>query len=462
MNADRRLFTVEEALHLDHETNAANHREHLNPRLVNLLKIVNADQPFVRAEGPYLWDAEGVRWLDVLSGFAAANLGHNPPQVWAAVNRVSGLPNLVEGLGPIAGALAHNLAMLTPGNLTRAYFANSGAEVIDASIKLARAVTSRPRLVSCQKAFHGRTVGALSLMDKADYHDPFVPLLGHVTYIPFGDTDALEKALRGRNVAAFIVEPLQAEGGFISPPPGYLRHARDLCAHYGTLMVVDEIQTGMGRTGTMFALDTEDVIPDVLLLGKALGGAVMPLSALLTTDDLYFAAKGDTPRTPFHTSTYGSNTRACAAGMATIQAIIEEDLPRRAAEAGDYLIERLRELQSHQPMIADIRGRGLMIGLEVESLTHGLGTVLTGGMANRLSEEYLGILVLKELFTKHRIFTAYTANNPNVLRIQPPLNIEREDLDYLVDALDASLSAIRSFSRGALQSIPDLLRVRRA
>lgn len=456
----RRLITLKEALNLDGQQNIAHHLSYLNPRLVTLAKIGEVDKPLVRASGPSFWDSDGNHYLDFLGGLAALHLGHNHPRLNDALDRVRDLPNLVEGLNLLAGPLAHNLAALSPGELNRVYFANSGAEVVDAAIKLARAATGRVKLVACHKGFHGRTIGALSVMDRLEYREPFAPLLADVAFVPFGDSEALQSALRRCDVAGFIVEPIQGEAGIIIPPDGYLKAVRDLCTHYGTLFIADEIQTGLGRTGAMFAIEHEDVVPDVILLGKALGGGVMPLSALLTTDDLWHESKGGTARSPFHTSTFGGNTRACAAGLAMLEVLMEERLADRAAASGIHLLDRLRDLQRRQPLIADIRGRGLMIGIEFTSETCGLIKFATGGLINRLSREYFAALAVKQLLTKHGIMTGLTLNNQNVLRLQPPLNIERRHLNYLVESLEATLEALGSFTRAAMRNMPDIIRAR--
>lgn len=452
------LITLEEALCLDQQQNVAYHRRHLNSRLTALLELIKADRPLVRASGPYFWNRDGNQYLDFLAGYAALSLGHNHPRVCEAVDKVKTLPNLVEGLSLLAGALAHNLAALAPGTLQRVYFANSGAEVVDAAIKLARAATSRVKLVACHRGFHGRTIGALSVMDRREYSEPFAPLLADVAFVPFGDSEVLEAVLRRRDVAGFIVEPIQGEAGIILPPAGYLKAARELCTHYGTLLIADEIQTGLGRTGMMFAVEWEDVVPDVLLLGKSLGGGIMPLSALLTTDALWHASKGGTARSPFHTSTFGGNTRACAAGLATLEVLTSERLTERAAALGAYLLDRLRDLQRRQPLIADVRGRGLMIGVEFAPATRGLATFVTGGLIDRLSHEYLTGLILMRLLNQHRVMTAFTLNNPNVLRLEPPLNIKQEHLDYFVASLNETLQKQGSFTRAALRSWRLLLR----
>jgi len=454
------LISLEESLRLSQERNLINHRQYLNPRLAKLLSLIDLDRVFVRASGVNLWDRDGNQYLDFLSGLASINVGHNHPRICAASDKVREWPNLVEGLSVHAGALAHNLATIAPGKLQRVYFANSGAEVVDAALKLAVSATGRKKLVACQKGFHGRTIGALSMMDRNEYREPFAPLLADVLFVPFGDREILEAVLRQGDVAGFLVEPIQGEGGIIVPPPGYLKAARDLCANHGTLFIADEIQTGFGRTGSMFAVECEGVSPDVLLLGKTLGGGIMPISALLTTDSLYRACKGETDRTPFHNPTFGGNTRACAVALATLEVLNEERLPERAAASGAYLIEQLHALKDRQPLIADVRGRGLMIGLEFAPATEGFRSVLTGGLINRLSRHFITSLIIKQLILKHNIITSFTLNDYNVLRLQPPLNIEQEHLDYFVEKLEEVLEDMQSFIQAAVRDLANLVRAR--
>lgn len=454
------LISIDRALRLTPAENAAYHRRHVNPRLATLLELIGAGKPLVRASGSYYWDSDGTRVLDFLSAFGALPFGHNPAAVHAAVDRVSELPNLVEGLSLLSGALAHNLAQIAPATLTRVFFANSGTEVVDAAVKLAKAATGRPGLVACRGAFHGRSIGALSLMDGPTHQQPFGALLPDVSHVGFGDLEALERVLSKRTVAALLIEPVQAEAGMVVPPDGYLHAARDICAHYGTLFVADEVQTGLCRTGCVFAVDHEQVIPDVLLLGKALGGGVMPLSALLTSDTLFRDAGGGTAKSPFHESTYAANTRACAAGMATLHLLLAEKMHVRAASAGAYLIGRLRDLQSVCPTIAAVRGRGLMVGIEWAPPMACVATRPVSGVVNRLSHEYFSGLVIRELLTNHRIMTAYTLNNPNVLRLQPALDVTREQIDTVVESLATVLSSRWNLARVAGRSWTALLKAR--
>lgn len=456
------LLSLDEALRLARANNNDYHRAHLNPRFAALAELTGFDEIFVRADGAYLWDIYDQQYLDLVAGYGAVGLGHNHPRLCGALQAASALPNLVQGLNPLAGALAHNLSALAPGALTRIHLAHSGADAVDAAIKLARAAAGRTRLVACVNGFHGRSIGALSLTHRTAITKPFRPLLPGVTWVPYGDSAALDQALRSRDVAAFFVEPIQGEGGIVAPPMGYLHVARDMCRRYGTLFVADEIQTGLGRTGALFAVEDERVVPDVLLLGKILGGGVVPLSAVLTTEAIFRAAGGGTVPTPFAASTYGITTLASAIGLAVLESLQAEDLPRRAANTGEHLLEQLRLLQRRQPLIADVRGRGLMIGIALAPALHGVANFVTGGAVNRLSRAYFASFVSIELMRRHRILTATTLNDPNVLRVEPPLNVDSADLDRFVDALDCSLRACGSFLRVARQEAPRLLRGMRA
>jgi putrescine aminotransferase len=445
-------ISLEDALQMTRTRNIEYHTRHLNPRLAKLLRIMDADLPIVRASGSYFWDADGRRFLDFLTGFGALALGNNHPRMQEALRLVAEVPVLIQGLNHLAGALAHNLTILAPEGLARAFFANSGAEAVDASIKLARAATGKSKLVACHKCFHGRTLGALSLFDNLDFRSAFEPLLPGVMHVKYGDPESLEAALRNRDVAAFIVEPVQGEGGIHVPPSGYLREVRRLCSRYGALMIADEVQTGLGRTGIMFAVNHEDVSPDVLLLGKGLGGGLMPLSAVLTTEAVFRAAKCATPRSPFQTPTFGANARSCAAGIAALEVLTIEHLPARAADMGAYLLERLRELQQRHPVIAEVRGRGLMLGIEFAPPTAGWSATLTGGVVNRLFRGVFTQLVILELYREHHVMTAFTLNDLNVLRLEPPLNVERADADYVIDALDQTLGRLQGYFQGTLRS----------
>ncbi|MBC7105527.1 MAG: aspartate aminotransferase family protein [Firmicutes bacterium] len=455
------LLTLDQALELSRSQIRELYRAYINPGLVTMLELLDFDRRFVAARGAEVRDAAGNTYLDFLGAYGALNLGHNHPAVLEAVRRVEERPNLLQAsLNPVAAALAHNLAQLAPGDLRRSFFCNSGAEAVEGALKLARAATGRSQIVYCGNSFHGKTFGALSVTGREKYRRPFEPLLPDCVEIPFGDDGALENVLKQGRAAAFIVEPIQGEGGVIVPPDGYLSRARELCTRYGALLIADEIQTGLGRTGYLWACDHEGVVPDVLCVAKSLGGGAAAIGAYVTTEAIWKRAYGGLERALLHTSTFGGNTRAAAAALAALEVTVKEDLAGRARELGGYLLGKLRELQEKAPLLAHVRGRGLLVGLEFAQSPGGFVGRLSGGILEKVAGDYLGSLVAGELLNRHRIITAYTLNNPNVIRLEPPLTVTREQIDACVDGLAEVLGRHRSFlsvaasgARTVLQSV---------
>ncbi|WP_031515339.1 aspartate aminotransferase family protein [Desulfofalx alkaliphila] len=439
------LLSFEEALALNREEVRNLHKKYVNASLASLMGLLNFDSQYVRAQGVSVWDSDGKEYLDFLGGYGSLNLGHNHPAVIKALERVKGIPNILQAsLNTLTGALAANLAAITPGNLQRCFFGNSGAEAVEGALKLARASTGRHKVLYCHGAFHGKTLGALSVTGREKYQKTFQPLLTGCTAVPFGDLDTLRGLLKSNDIAAFITEPIQGEGGIIEPPAGYLAEAKELCHKYGALFIADEVQTGMGRTGTMFACEQEKVVPDILCLAKALGGGMMPIGAYVTTDEIWQRAYGSIEKATLHTSTFGGNTMACAAALSTIETLYKEDLVNQAKEKGEYFIGKLNVLKEKYPLLADVRGRGLLIGIEFAQ-PKGFATKATLGVVNKLSEEYMGSLVAGQLLNKHGIITAYTLNNPNVIRLEPPLIVEYQQLDKVIGALEDILSSHKGF-----------------
>jgi putrescine aminotransferase len=433
----RALLSIDEALHLDRRETVDLFQSYLNNVQVSMFKLLDFDKKFVKAEGVYLWDDNGKRYVDFIGGYGSLNVGHNNPAIIEAVAKMDDQPNMFSvNIGAVPAALAANLASISPPGLKRCFFCNSGTEAVEAGLKLARLVTNRHKVVSAISAFHGKTLGALSVSGREKYKKLFRPLLEGCYVVPYGDLKALEQALDNRDVAAFIVEPIQGEAGVIVPPPGYLKGAADICRKYGTLFIADEIQTGLGRTGTLFASTFEEVKPDIMLLAKSLSGGIMPIGAMMTTDAHWQKAYGTFETAFLHTSTFGGNTRACAAGIASVNYIIDNDLTRQAKEKGKYLLDKLINLQSDHPLIKDVRGRGLLIGMEFKEPFQGYIDRMTKGTLNRIYHEYFASIVASQLVHKYGIITAFTWNNPNVLRFEPPLEIGYEELDLLVSALD--------------------------
>lgn len=433
----RGLGGVEEALSLKFAETAGLHSRYLNPFLVWISRFIGFDKKFVRASGCYLFDQDNARYLDFMAGFGALNLGHEPPQVLKALKTVEHYPNILQSyLNPLAGKLAEYLARLTSGKLSRAFFCNSGTEGCEAAIKLARASTGKKTLVYAEGAFHGKTMGSLSVSGREKYKTPFAPLLPETTCVPYGDEQALEAALKKGDAAAFIVEPIQGEAGVIVPKEGYLKSARQLCDRYGALLILDEVQTGMGRTGRLFCYEYEEIVPDILVLSKSLGGGVIPIGAMLAKDQIWRRAYGSLEKCLLHTSTFGGNVKAMACGIAAIQALISEDLIQNAAQMGELLLERLEPMRKRFSILKSVRGKGLMIGMSLAKLKG----------KKSLMEGALSLWIVRRLFKRHRIITAFTLNNYDVLRIAPPLIVSRDDVDYFLEAMEDVLKSAQKFS----------------
>ncbi|HHX77447.1 MAG TPA: aspartate aminotransferase family protein [Firmicutes bacterium] len=440
------FLSIDDVLNQERKDIVNNYKQHVNPGLATLMTLMDFDKIYVKARGTRVWDKEGNCYLDFLGGYGSLNLGHNHPAVIEAVESVREMPNLLQAaISPLAGALARNLALFTEAGLNNTFFCNSGAEAVEGALKLARIVTGRTKIVTTEGSFHGKTMGALSVTGRTKYQQWFKPLLAGIVTVPYGDAGALEETLAAGDCAAFIVEPVQGEGGIIIPPAGYLAKARERCSAYGTMLIIDEIQTGFGRTGRNFAYQEEGVKPDILCLAKSLGGGIMPVGAFMTTEKLWKKAYGSLDKCLLHTSTFGGNARAMAAGIKTLEIIVKEDLAAKAAEKGAYLLNRLKDLQQKYRLIKAVRGKGLLIGVEFES-GGGLMNTLSGGMLNKFSQEYMGALVAGELLNRYRIITAYTLNNPNVIRLEPPLTVSYEELDTVIDGLEKIFSEQKSIA----------------
>lgn len=449
------LFSVDDVFQMDRAEVRRLYSEYVNPGFISLLRVLDFDKRFVRAQGVQVWDQEGNEYLDFLGGYGSLNLGHNPPEVLSVLEKVQQKtpPNILQAFpNAAAAALAHNLAQVAPGELKRCFFANSGAEAVEASLKMARAATGKSVILYCEGSFHGKTFGALSVTGRDKYRKPFQPLLPDCHMVPFGDTGALEARLRSGDVAAFIVEPIQGEGGVKVPPEGYLKAAEELCHKYGALLIVDEIQTGFGRTGKLFACEHEGVEPDIMCLSKSLGGGVMPIGVCMATEKVWNAAYGGLDRCLLHTSTFGGNTLACLAGIAALNAIVSRKLWENAAELGAYTLNRLKAITAEYQVVKEVRGRGLLIGIEFQQPARGLLDKLTAGMINKAAEEYVGAMVAGELLNRHRIITAFTLNNPNVIRLEPPLVVTKEQIDTMLRAVEEVFSERRNFLGLALSA----------
>jgi putrescine aminotransferase len=432
----KEIQPLQEILSLSPEKTARLYHQHLNPVIEQISRFLGMNRRFVQARGAWLRDDQGHSYLDFLSGFGALNLGHEPAVVLEALRLVEERPNILQSwLNPFAAKLGEALALISPGDLTRSFFCNSGAEAVEAALKIARKATGRRVLLSAEGAYHGKTFGALSVSGKKKYKEPFEPLIPETEQIPYGNLEALKARLARGDVAAFLVEPIQGENGVVLPHAGYLKESEKICRSQGVLLLADEIQTGMGRTGKMFAVDHEGAEPDVLILSKSLGGGAIPIGAIVVTEEVWKKAYGNLETGLLHSSTFGGNTRACAAAIASIRMILEEGLCERAAVMGELLLSGLKKLQAKYSVLKDVRGKGLMIGLQFVALKGN----------SRLVEGALTLWSARRFLTKHRIITAFTMNNLDVLRIAPPLIISEEEVRRFLEAADEVLKAAEKF-----------------
>ncbi|MGG0238862.1 putrescine aminotransferase [Bacillus rhizoplanae] len=428
---EKEKVSEEEANWIQKET-VDGFREHVNPGFLAYRKTVTKDGQFAAVEwsdeGSCFMDINGKKYIDCLGGFGIYNVGHRNPKVVKAVTDQLKRQALhsQDLLDPLRAILAKILADITPGDLKYAFFTNSGTESVEAALKLAKMYSERTTFISTTRAFHGKSLGALSGTAKGMFRKPFLPLIPGFRHVPFGDIEMMRKtfetcALVGEDVAAVILEPIQGEGGIILPPENYLKQVRELCDEFGSLLIFDEVQTGMGRTGKMFAAELYDVVPDIICLAKAFGGGVMPAGAIVAKEKVFKSWFEN----PFmHTTTFGGNPLACAAAIATIHVLLEDKLPERAAEVGEYFLNGLkRAAEGHEDKVFEIRGQGLMIGIEFH-------------------KDEIGYEVSKAMFDRG-ILVAGTLINSKTIRIEPSLTISYEEVDMVINTFESVLAQVK-------------------
>lgn len=392
----------------------------VNPTQVALLKVGGFDHIEAEAEGIYLTDLDGNRYIDCLGGYGVFSLGHRHPNVVRAVkDQLDRIPlSSKTFLNKPLADLAAKLAEIAPGDLQYSFFCNSGTEAVEGALKIARMATGKTEVISAIDGFHGKTLGALSATGRDVFRKPFTPLVPGFVQVPWNDIAALRNAVTPQT-AAIILEPVQGEGGIQLPSDDYLSLARQLCDERQVLLIADEVQTGLGRTGKMFALDHWRVAPDIMTLAKCLGGGVMPIGAVMATPAIWDKVFRENPF--IHTSTFGGGELACAAGLAAIEVIENEDLAARSAKNGAYFLAELRKIQASFPkVLKEARGIGLMLG--VEFTDSDIGKLVIGTMVHR------------------GVIAAYTLNNPKVIRFEPPLIISRSEIDIVLEVFSAGVA----------------------
>jgi len=396
-----------------------NYKNFINPPLARVMKLSGSPVE-VRASGTTIWDQNGKAYLDFAGGYGVFTLGHSHPRVIAAVREQMERMSLSGKtmFNVVLGRAAKRLAELAPGDLQYSFWCNSGTEALEGAIKLARAATGRAKIVATHDAYHGKTLGALSISGREAFQGPFRPLLADVAHVPFGDAAVLDVALR--DAAAFVVEPVQGEGGVNVPPAGYLRAVREACDRAGALFIADEVQTGLGRCGYLFACERDGVVPDVMTLAKGLSGGIIPVGAFIARPDAWNRAYAKQPL--IHTSTFGGSEIACAAALAAMDILIEDDLVSNAQARGAQLLDGCQAIALEYPqVIRQVRGLGLLVGAELTS------------------EGYGGWIIPEML--KAGVTAAWTLNQQRVIRLEPPLIVTEGEVEIALSAFSAGVEA---------------------
>ena len=411
--------------------------DYVNPQWVKLLNLLEMNVSYERCEGAELFTTDGRRILDFLSGYCFHNTGHNHPAIIEALKDEldrSGPVMLQSSVAELAGELAGRLCKLAGGGLTKVFFASSGSEGVETAIKFARAHTGRAALLSCDGAFHGLTCGALSLMNGEYWRKGFGPLLPDTACVPFGDLAVLEKELATQRYAAFFVEPIQAEGGIRVPAPDYLKNVQTLCQRYGTLLVADEVQTGMFRTGPFLASHHFGIQPDIVVLAKALSGGLVPVSSVLMSDDIHRSVFSSFKRSIVHASTFSENSLSMRAALATLDVLKSQRLGDRATELGGELRQQLADILSGYEMVREVRGKGLLLGIEFASPLRLTLRAPFEAFA-QIHPAMFGQILVMRLFRNANILTQICGNDFMVLKVAPPLVITSEQVTEFVSAV---------------------------
>ncbi len=432
------------------------HTDHINPAFVKMLKTIGFDRNYTRGEGCYLWDGEGTQYLDLLTGWGVFMLGRNHPKVRQVLRQVldAQSPNLVRmDCSILSGLAAEALVRHTPDGVDRVFFCNSGTETVETAIKFSRCATGRQKIIYCEHAFHGLTTGSLAINGADFFRQRFGDLLPHTQAVPFNDLVSLEKALAAQDAAAFILEPIQGKSCEIVAD-GYLAEAQRLCRKAGTLLVVDEVQSGMGRTGKWFCFQHwPEVEPDIICVAKGLSGGFVPVGAVITRPRIMDAVFNSMERCVVHSNTFGQNDLAMAAALASIQVIEEDKLVENADELGRYTMARLAEIGKTCPFVTEVRGKGLMFGIDFARPENSLKLRLAWDMLHKLNFGVFGQMIIIPLLKKHHILTQVAGYHTEVIKFLPPLVATKQDMDWFLQAMQEVLADTQKFPGTAWDTV---------
>ncbi len=431
---------------------------HINPANVRTLKTIGFDRCYVRAEGAYLWDTEGTKYLDLLSGYGVFGLGRNHPEVKRVLTEFLELnyPSLVKMEAPLlSGLLAEQLKKRMPNQLDMVFFTNSGAEGVETAIKYARCATGKPAIIHCAKAFHGLTYGSLSLNGDDSFREGFAPFLSDCRKIPFNDLAALEQELHKKDVAAFVVEPVQGKGVNL-PSPGYLREAAALCRKHGALFIDDEVQAGMGRTGKFLAVEHDgDVDPDIVVLAKTLSGGFVPVGAVLCKKWIHEKVFSSMNRSVVHSSTFSQGSFAMAAGLAALDVLDREKLIQRAEQMGNLIGEGVQAMIPRFEFLKEIRWRGLMMGIEFGS-PKSLTLKAAWSLMHTMDKSLFPQAAIIPLMDKHHIITQVAGHHIDVIKLLPPLVISEDDVRWFLNSFEDVMVQMHKFPGPAWDVVSDI------
>lgn len=435
------------------------HLKHINPAFVKMLRAIGFDKQYVRGEGAYLWDADGNKYLDLLTGWGVFALGRNHPKVKSILQQLltRDLPNLVRmDCSLLSGLVAERLTRHTPEPLSRVFFTNSGTETVETAIKFARCATGRNGMIYCDHAFHGLTTGSMALNGSNFFRDRFGELLPGTTKVAFNDLEELEQALAPRKAAAFVIEPVQGKTCEVVAD-GYLAEAQRLCRKYGTMLVVDEVQCGLGRTGKWFAFQHwKDVEPDIICAAKALSGGYVPVGAVITRPRIMDCVFDRMERCVVHSNTYGQNDMAMAAALASLYVIEEDRLVENAAEMGQYVMTRLKQIAQGCEFVSDVRGKGLMFALDFARPRHSFKLKMAWDMLHKLNFAVFGQMVIIPLLQKHRILTQVAGYHTEVIKFLPPMTVTQDDMDWFLTGIEDVLADTQRFPGAAWETVTGL------